>query len=132
MRARVTIALLLSAMTSGAAACGFCIEDKIAAVYDHKVVERASVQHHQVAYFAIDGKLLPDANTRRALEAMAESVSGIDKGSAHVSVESASMSVAINTMNSSFANVVRALSTKFASKGLTIAVLKIEDKPRSP
>ena len=120
--------LTLAAAASHAAACGFCDEDKIAAVYDHKAVASAAARHHQVAYFSIEGNLGAGASARRALEAMAESVKGVDKGSARASVESASMSVAIDTVNSHYAEVERSLKAKFAGKGLSLAKLTVERK----
>jgi hypothetical protein len=36
-------------------ACGACIEDKIAATYDHAVIDAAIARHQQVVFVAIDG-----------------------------------------------------------------------------
>src|SRR3982750_1452609 len=60
MRAAV-FSLLLAA--GPAAACGYCVEDKIAATYDHAVVTQAFARKHQVAFFHVDGTA-----SRRALE----------------------------------------------------------------
>ena len=69
MRAIVLAALL--ALSRQALACGYCVEDKMAAVYDHATVTRALAQKHQVAYFHIDGELPPGPATKRALEELA-------------------------------------------------------------
>ena len=42
----VVIGTLIAGLASAAHACGYCIEDKIAAVYDHAVVTRAAAQKH--------------------------------------------------------------------------------------
>jgi hypothetical protein len=54
----------------------------MAAVYDHATVTRALAQKHQVAFFHIDGALAPGAETKRALEALANAANGVDRGTA--------------------------------------------------
>ena len=56
LRAAVLTALL--AVVGAAEACGVCVEDKMAAVYDHTVVTRALNQKHYVAFFHVDGNLV--------------------------------------------------------------------------
>ena len=38
-----------------AMACGYCVEDKIAAIYDHAVVQQAKLHQLQVLFFEING-----------------------------------------------------------------------------
>ena len=40
-----------------AAACGVCIEDRVAAVYDQPTVDRAVARHQEVVFFALNGSL---------------------------------------------------------------------------
>jgi hypothetical protein len=121
--------ILATVITSTAFACGYCIEDKIAAVYDHAVATRAIAQEHQVVFFAVEGNIPPGEASRRTLEAIVESVVGVDKGSARVSVESASLSAAFDPAHAPFAGVERALSRKLAARGLSVAILRVMDKP---
>lgn len=123
------VGVLLAGSASIVLSCGYCIEDKIAAVYDHAVVTRAVAQKHQVAFFLIEGSIPQGDSTRRALEAISGSIPWVDKGTARVSVESSSLSVAFDPAHSSFATLEHALSRKLAVKGLSIAVLRIMDKP---
>ena len=44
------IASLLLIVSSSAMACGHCIEDKIAAVYDYSVVSKAVSEKHPVLF----------------------------------------------------------------------------------
>lgn len=122
-------AILATAFTFTALACGFCIEDKIAAVYDHAVVTRAIAQRHQVAFFAVEGNIPPGEGSRRTLEAIVQSVAGVDQGSARVSVESASLSVAFDPAHAPFAGIERSLSRKLAARGLSVGILRVMDKP---
>ncbi|HKU45280.1 MAG TPA: hypothetical protein VJQ58_00230, partial [Burkholderiales bacterium] len=68
-------ALLALLVAAGPAwACGYCVEDKIAAVYDHVVISRALAAKHQVAFMHVEGR----AN-RQALE-QAANAAGADRG----------------------------------------------------
>ena len=123
---RTTLFCVLLAASAAAHACGYCVEDKVAAVYDHAVVTRALADGHMVIFFAIGGTL---RTKRVALESIAESVPGVDKGSARAAVELASLSVAFDPRRASLTTVQRHLDRKFAALGLSLAVLRTMDKP---
>lgn len=125
----VVIGTLIAGLASTAYACGYCIEDRIAAVYDHAVVTRATSQKHQVVFFAVEGQIPAGEESRRALEAVVESVAGVDKGSVRVSVVSASLSAAFNPKRAPFASMERSLSRKLAPRGLSVAILRVMDQP---
>lgn len=126
-RILVTLALV-AGVTPAAFACGYCIEDKMAAVYDYDVVTRAFARKHPVAFFALDGSIAPGEASRRTLQNMVESVPGVDAGSARISVESASLSAAFDPRRASFADIERSLSRKLATKGLSVSILRVMDK----
>ncbi len=127
--ASLVVGIVSAGIASTVIACGFCIEDKIAAVYDHAVATRSFAQKHQVVFFAIDGTIPRGGGSRRTLEAIIESVVGVDKGSARVSVESGSLSAAFDPARAPFAVMERALSRKLAARGLSIGTLRVMDKP---
>ena len=130
VRAAIAAAGLALALEAPAAlACGYCVEDKIAAVYDHAVVARALGRKHHVVFFHIDGTLAPGERTRRALEALAESTEGVDKGSARVSVESASLAVAFDPRRTPIVEVQKGLERKLAAKQLSLLPLRVMDRP---
>jgi hypothetical protein len=120
---------LFSGLASTANACGYCMEDRIAAVYDHAVVMRAASQRHQVVFFALEGRIPAGEKSRRTLEAVVESVAGVDKGSVRVSVASASLSAAFNPQRAPFASMERSLSRKLEPRGLSVAILRVMDQP---
>jgi hypothetical protein len=64
MRA-TALALLLA--SSQALACGVCVEDKIAAVYDHAAVQKSLAAKRTVVFFHIDGKLVVNERSKRAI-----------------------------------------------------------------
>ena len=122
------VAGLVLAFQGTAAACGICVEDKIAAVYDHAIVTQAFDRKHHVAFFLIDGALAPGAGTRGAIEALAELAHGVDKGTVRVSVESASLSVAFDPQRVPFATVHRELDRKLSSKKLSLLPTRVMDQ----
>ena len=126
---RLASTILASAFTFNAFACGFCIEDKIAAVYDHAVATRAVALGHQVAFFAVEGNIPPGEGSRRALEAIADSLVGVDRGSTRISVESASLSVAFDPARVPAEDLEIKLGRKLAGKGLTVGIMRIMEKP---
>ena len=60
--AGIALGMATALQSPGALACGHCVEDKIAAVYDHAMVTRSLAVKHRVAFFAIDGALATDAS----------------------------------------------------------------------
>jgi hypothetical protein len=66
-------------------ACGACDEDKIAATYDHAVIDRAMARHHQVVFVAIDGALSA-AKITRQIAVAAPKVRGVVTGTLRTSL----------------------------------------------
>ena len=126
---RLLTALVLACIAPAALACGYCVEDKMAAAYDHAVVTRALSQKHHVAFFHIDGPLAPGQSTKRALEAIANSAAGADPGSSRVSVESSSLAVAFDPRRSSVADLQKAIERGLAAKKLSLMLLQVMDRP---
>ena len=67
--------LVLAIAWGSAQACGYCVEDKIAAVYDHASISRARAAKHQVAFdgsvrfYFMQTYVKPDHLVRRAVRA---------------------------------------------------------------
>jgi hypothetical protein len=129
---RFLLVPLIAGLAPAAFGCGYCMEDKIAAVYDYAVVTRAIAQKHLVVFFAVEGAIPSGEASRRKLQATVESAAGVDKGSVRVSVESASLSAAVDPLRASVAEMERSLSRKLARGGLTVALLRAMEKPAEP
>jgi hypothetical protein len=112
-------------------ACGYCVEDKIASVYDHAVITRAMAERHQIAFFGIDGAIVVDAKSVREIEALANNVEGTDKGSLRVSLDSAALAVAFDPRRTSFSSLQKSLEKKLAAKQLLLLPLRVMDAPAS-
>jgi hypothetical protein len=127
--ATIAAGLVLALHASLALACGHCVEDKIAAVYDHALVMQALAQKHQVAFFAIDGNFPVAEATKKSIEAIAKSVEGIDKNSVKASVELSALSLAFDPERQSFAAIQKSLDKKLAEKKMTLSLIKIMAQP---
>ena len=93
---RATMAALL--LVSGPVlACGYCLEDQVAATYDHAVVTHAMAQKHHVAFFHVDGT----AKSRAALERAAYASPAVDRGTVRVSDDLLTVSFAFDPARAS-------------------------------
>lgn len=91
---RPLLLLFLVSFQAAALACGICIDDKVASCYDYGVVEAAKKRGHAVAFFAIEGDVVRSEEKKRTLQRAIESVPGVRKGSARISLENAAFSFA--------------------------------------
>ena len=123
MRALLFVSAILLSLKGFA--CGFCVEDKMAVVYDHATVSGAIARNHHVAFFHIDGELAAGPATKRALEELANAATGVDRGSARVSPESAVLSVAFDPRRVPVAALQTALEHRLAPRKNSLMLLKV-------
>jgi len=114
------VASLLLIVSSSAMACGHCIEDKIAAVYDYSVVSRAVSEKHAVLFFGVDGPIVVNAANKQTLLAAISNMKGVDANSARLSLETGSMSFAYDPKVASYASLLDGLEKKLKAKNLTL------------
>ena len=123
MTTRWSAILLLA--PAAALACGVCVEDRVAAAYDHAVVVRSLERRHEVVFLAIEGEIAASARLSREIQAAVESAGGVDPGSARVSLASASLSFAYDPGRQKLGPIMRALEKALASKGLSLSLLRV-------
>ena len=111
-----------------ALACGVCVEDKIAAVYDHAAVQKAVAEKRTVVFFAIDGKLIQGERSRLAIAAAARAAPGVDPSSVRVSTELASLALAYDPRRANLAQVEKALDATLGPMGLSLLTLQVRDR----
>ena len=115
-------AFLVLALASGSAqACGYCVEDKIAAVYDHAVISRALAANHQVAFMHVEGRA-----SRQALE-QAASAAGADRGSVRVSPDVLTVSFAFDPKRGGLGPIHAGMEKRL--KGVSLMPFQVMDKP---
>jgi hypothetical protein len=128
MARSLVLAVLLGA-ASPALACGYCVEDKIASTYDHALVTRAVGMGHHVAFYHLDGALTQNDATKRALLSAAESVTGVDKGSARVALDTMTISFAFDPRRTSLVSAQSALDRKLAGRKLSLFPMRVIERP---
>jgi hypothetical protein len=106
-------------------ACGYCVEDRVAAVYDHAIVVRALERKHQVAFLTMEGTIPPGGEPRHSIESTINAITGVDRGTARVSPESASLSFAYDPRQPGLGPILRALENRLSAKGLNFSVLRV-------
>ena len=104
--------------------CGHCIEDRVAAVYDHAVIGKARERRHQLAFFALEGPLPVGDESRRLIARALSSETGVDLTSLRVSVDAASLSLAYDAERISVVRIGSTLSRKLAARGLRVSPLE--------
>lgn len=107
-------------------------KSRIASVFDSAIVTRALERMHHVAFFAIDGIGARKALSNRAIEGLAESAFGVDKGSARASVDTASLSLAFDPRRVAFGAIQCVLDKKLAALRLTLLPIRLMDEPSMP
>lgn len=136
MRNRTLLAsVALAALLAGAGpsiACGVCVEDRVAAVYDHAVVEGAYQRGHAVAFLGIDGGQALNAGQARAVRAALAAVAGVERATIRVSPESASCSAAYDPRRATPEAVATRASRRLASLGLALVPLPFGGPARAP
>lgn len=125
MRNLLVSALLGFALPLSAAACGICIEDKVAATYDFEVAAKATKNDHTVLFFEIAGLRSPDPKTRQAIIATVGKIPGIERGSVRVSLDPAAISVVFDAKRYPLAAMQKRIEEKLAAQHLRLKLLRL-------
>ena len=124
---RAMVAGALFAVVLAAEACGYCIEDRVAAVYDQAIVDSALVQGRRVVFFGLEGSPRLSGATGRAVLA-ALNGSGTVRGSARVNLENAAAAVAYDPARTDPGALALSADRALAPFGLTLAPLRVTDE----
>jgi hypothetical protein len=119
------VLLAVALVSSQALACGVCVEDKIAAVYDHAAIQQAFAAKRTVVFFHIDGKLVADARTKRAIAEIARATPGVDASSVRVSCELASMALSFDSRRTNLVKVQDSLEKRLSAQGLSLLAMQV-------
>ena len=125
MKVAYLLASLLLMSTSSAIACGHCIEDKVAAVYDHAIVVKAVHEKHVVAFFGIEGPLVVNNISKQEIQKVIGSINGVDPNTSRISLETGSISLAYNPTLLSYPVLLDSLDKKLKVKKLSVFPLQV-------
>jgi hypothetical protein len=119
------LAAALALWTRPAPACEICVEDHVAATYDHAVIARAEAEGLQVLFVAVSGK---DAGAPRGEAAVRRALAttpGVDRASIRYSVFPAAASFAWNPARYGAGDALRAVNGGLGGSGLQLIALKV-------
>ncbi len=89
-KAIVVVVVLSVIFPTASQACGVCVEDKVAATYDHAVVQRAASNGDVVVFCELVGPI-----DRARLTAAARGTPGVRRASVRVSTQPAALSFVV-------------------------------------
>jgi len=109
-----------------ASACNACLEDKIAATYDWRVVSQAKERGHTVVFAAIRGAVSPgDSTLAHAVQRRLAAVRGVDPGTVRVSLAPPAASFACDGVHAAPRTVIAAANRALASSGHSLALVRV-------
>jgi len=121
--ASAALAAALAALAPAAFACGVCVEDKVAATYDHGVITKALGRGHVVVFAEVKGKDSAASLTRAARKA-ALGVRGVDRASVRVAEQPTMLSFALDGSVRTPAQALAAIERAAASR-VKLDLLKV-------
>ncbi len=125
MRGTELLAVLLLA-SSRALACGYCVEDQVAATYDHAVVTHALARKHHVAFLHVEGRA-----SRKALEQAIYSAPGVDRCTVRVSADLLTVSFAFNPSRATLGAIHARAEKKLAAHRVSLLPIEVMDGPHA-
>jgi hypothetical protein len=124
------LALTLLAVTAAmhpASACGHCVEDRVAAVYDYQVELRAGRDHLRIAYLGIDGPRAESEAAREAIATALRDVPLVERDTLRTSAAPAAASFAWRGSEAELRGAMRTLNAQLAGSGLRAGLLRTWD-----
>lgn len=119
-------ALLLTAALHSppAAACGVCIEDKVAATYDDGIVMSATAKQHVVVFAQVEGPADMSALSGK-IAAIAGHLSGVDRSTIRTSASPAAFSFALDPRARSPQAAIAQVEKQLKTPGVHLSVLRV-------
>lgn len=130
-RAILLAGVLLAAMrTDAALACGHCVEDRVAAVYDYGVELQAGREGMRVAYLGVTGAKAESAAAAAAVAAALRDLPAAAAETVHTSVSPAAASFAWRGDDIALKNTIRTVNDRLAKSRLRLELLRTWDARR--
>lgn len=127
-RDRAILALLVTAVLSASAptsrACGLCKGDKVAAVYDGLIIQKALAEGKAVEFAGVEGVFAE--SDKPTLKKAIVSVKGIDADTIRISVMPASVSFAFTPKVGHALDMLLVINKKLANTRLSVMHIKTE------
>ena len=114
------IAMVLMLQAASIFACGQCVQDKMAAVYDYEVIKHAIEKKQIVIFLGYEGNIVPDLESRLKMMKLIAKINGIDVKSIQISMENASFSFAFDPERISYLTLIKVLGRTLAKLNLSV------------
>jgi hypothetical protein len=126
MAACIASCVAAHAFVPAALACGLCDEDKVAAVYDHAVIERAHARRH-VVVFAMPFASGISPAALAAVQRAAAGAAGVDTATVRISHEPPALSFALDPRVQTPERALAVIARRAAAPGVRLSLLKVVD-----
>ena len=126
-RTSMVAGVLLSVQAVPASACGYCVEDRVAATYDFALVSRALDPRHEVVFLGIQGPHLADRMTAEGIARVLAPVGGVDAGSVKVSISAEWLWFTYDPARIGLAPLLAGVDEALARTGLVSTLLRVLD-----
>ena len=120
---RSLLASFLFLLSWNAFACGYCLQDRFASVYDHVLVAKTKQLNQKMLYLVWDGPAARDETTKRHLIAIASRLQGVTKGSVRVALEPPTIGLAYQPSIISRERIETLLLQELHSMKIVVSVL---------
>jgi hypothetical protein len=117
---------LVLAMPAIGLACGVCVDDKVAATYDHVVIMQAAAKRQLVVFAEVSGSA--DVGTTLGnITRRASGVRGVQQGTITTSDFPAAFSFVLDPAKSDPASAISQIQQRLNDKRLTVSILRVVD-----
>jgi hypothetical protein len=108
--------------------CGVCVEDRMAATYDHELVKRALDRGHEVVFTDVSGPELERAQWQ-ALTRAVQSVRGVMRGSVRISKAPMALSFEIDPKTTAAPVAITAVNRLISTQPVRVSLIRtLSDK----
>ena len=128
MTKRWHLLLMAGLLASPAWGCGVCVEDRMAATYDHDLVVRAMDRGHQIVFTDVTSR--PMTRTEwHLLSWTVQSVRGVMKGSVRISKSPMALSFEIDPKATGAATAIREINRRIRKQPVRVSLIQTMSPP---
>ena len=122
---KLLVALFMAGMISASHAqgCGACVEERMAATYDHDLVIGAMDRGHQIVFTDVASRELTRTEWH-LLSWVVQSVRGVMKGSVRTSKSPMALSFEIDPQATSDATAIRQINRRIGKRPIRISLIR--------
>ena len=124
---RPFLAAAFALVATAAVACGHCVEDRVAAVYDYGTELQAGSAGERIAYLGVEGRRAESPRSAAAVGEALRACPAVTAGSVRTSVSPAATAFAWQGGEQALAEILQRVNGQLAAAGLRLELLRIWD-----